>query len=216
MEMESTEATDKYLETQSILLAASNHNLQDLRILLRTGSASVQDSETKTTPLHAAIAACEGLVESGLPAQNNSSSDANGITWKEGHSHGNVKNEDSLQCSAEDGENNDWRVEDVRGVPEAGKGERIAAATQIVKFLLENGAIWNDVDANNETPGCLARRLGLKELYEIMVDAGVRAEMLLNRLDEYEMLMDVEEDNEGDYAGRSDYTSANHTDSSRR
>lgn len=198
MEAGSPEAPDKYLETQSILLAASNHNVQGLRTLLRTGSASVQDPETKTTPLHAAIAACEGLLESGSPAQNNLSSDANGITRKEGHSHGNVKNGDNERGSAEDGEDNDWRKEAVRGVPKTGKDERVAAATQIVRLLLENGAIWNDVDANDETPGCLARRLGLKELYEMMVDAGVRAEMLLNRLDEYEMLRDVEEDNEGD------------------
>lgn len=50
---------------------------------------------------------------------------------------------------------------------------------------------------NNETPGCLARRLGLTELYELMVDAGVRAELLLNRLDDYEPLPD-DDGEEGD------------------
>ncbi|KAL2011932.1 hypothetical protein VTN00DRAFT_4650 [Thermoascus crustaceus] len=68
-----------------------------------------------------------------------------------------------------------------------------------VKFLLQEGAIWNDLDLKNETPGCLARRLGLTELYELMVDAGVRAELLLNRLDDYEPLADDdEEEEEGD------------------
>ncbi|GAD99232.1 arginine N-methyltransferase (Rmt2), putative [Paecilomyces variotii No. 5] len=67
-----------------------------------------------------------------------------------------------------------------------------------VKFLLQEGAIWNDLDLKNETPGCLARRLGLTELYELMVDAGVRAELLLNRLEGYEQLSDDEEENEGD------------------
>lgn len=70
------------------------------------------------------------------------------------------------------------------------------AASRTVKLLLENGAIWNDVDANNETPGCLARRLGLENLYGIMVDAGVRAEMLLNRLDEYQTLGDLDDEEE--------------------
>ena len=65
-----------------------------------------------------------------------------------------------------------------------------------VQLLLEKGAIWNDTDENDETPGCLAVRLGLKDLYEIMVDAGVRAELLLNRLDECEALSDGESDEE--------------------
>src|SRR5699024_7361713 len=61
-------------------------------------------------------------------------------------------------------------------------------------------AIWNDLDQNDETPGCLARRLKLPELYEAMVDAGVRAELLLNRLDEYEPLEEEDEDEEEDGA----------------
>ncbi|KAK5051322.1 Arginine N-methyltransferase 2, partial [Cryomyces antarcticus] len=46
-------------KTSEILLAASNHDLETLRTLLRTGSANVQDADTGFTPLHAAIAACE-------------------------------------------------------------------------------------------------------------------------------------------------------------
>lgn len=74
------------------------------------------------------------------------------------------------------------------------------AASRTVKLLLENGAIWNDVDTNNETPGCLARRLGLEELYGIMVNAGVRAEMLLNRIDKYQMLGNLGDEEEEEEA----------------
>ena len=64
---------------------------------------------------------------------------------------------------------------------------------QTVRMLLQEGSIWNQVDKNGETPGCMALRLGLREIYEIMVDAGVRAELLLNRMDDYEPLADPEE-----------------------
>ncbi|KAJ5132034.1 Arginine N-methyltransferase 2 [Penicillium atrosanguineum] len=65
-----------------------------------------------------------------------------------------------------------------------------------VKLLLQEGAIWNDLDNNDETPGCLARRIGALELYELIVDAGVRAEMLMNRLDVYEELSEDENEDE--------------------
>ncbi|KAL9126467.1 MAG: hypothetical protein Q9217_004488 [Psora testacea] len=157
-----TSAADPELKAQSILLAASTHDIEALRTLLRRGSASVQDLETEITPLHAAIAACEDGQMSSTHLLN----------------------------------------------PTAHHSERSVtiAAAETVRLLLQNGAIWNDVDRNNETPGCMALRLGLKELYEIMVDAGVRAEILLNRLDEYESLDDdnVRDGDEGaDAANRS-------------
>ncbi|KAJ5171900.1 Arginine N-methyltransferase 2 [Penicillium capsulatum] len=68
--------------------------------------------------------------------------------------------------------------------------ELLKSGETTVKLLLQEGAIWNDLDNNDETPGCLARRIGALELYELIVDAGVRAEMLLNRLDGYEELSD--------------------------
>ncbi|KAI4192606.1 MAG: hypothetical protein LQ348_003097 [Seirophora lacunosa] len=71
-----------------------------------------------------------------------------------------------------------------------GEGNEEEAAVRTVKLLLQNGAIWNDLNKDDETPGCLALRLGLTDLYNIMVDAGVRAEILLNRLNEYEQLKD--------------------------
>ncbi|GIZ48878.1 hypothetical protein CKM354_001192100 [Cercospora kikuchii] len=136
-----------------VLLAATNHDLEALKKLLRTGSARIQDPETGFSPLHAAIAACEpdeDSKEESVPA-----GDA---------VHGNALTEES------------------------------ALAT--VQLLFENGAIWNELDNNDETPGCLALRLGLKNVYEAVVAAGVRAELLFNRLDEYAPLPDGGEDEE--------------------
>lgn len=150
------------LSTQSILLAAANHDIPSLRNLLRNTSANVQDAETGFTPLHAAIAACE-------------------------------PDEDEKATGTANGESDSTK--------EAEK-DQTEAATKTVKLLFENGAIWNDLDANGETPGCIALRLGLKELYELCVDAGVRAELLLSRLDQYQLLMggdsESEEEDEDD------------------
>jgi protein arginine N-methyltransferase 2 len=144
---------DTDLQTQSILLAAANHDVSSLRNLLRNSSANVQDSETGFTPLHAAIAACEPDPEEKSSATNG---DTNGET----------------------------------------KEQEIEAAVKTMRLLFENGAIWNDLDANNETPGCIAHRLGLKELYELCVDAGVRAELLLSRMEEYQLLGDADSDSD--------------------
>ena len=166
---------DDDLQTQQILFAASQHNIPQLRSLLLNGSASVQDPETGITPLHAAIAACES---SDSPLQN------------------------GVQANGHETNDDDGTQLDESSV--TAQNDEVQAATKTVKLLLEQGAIWNDVDGKNETPGCLALRLGLQDLYEIMVDAGVRAEMLLNRLDEYEQLADdVDGDSEGDDAEQS-------------
>ena len=90
--------------------------------------------------------------------------------------------------------NGEAEVNGVNGANEP--GEAVTGARETVKLLLQDGAIWNQLDKNDETPGCLARRLGLTELYELMVDAGVRAELLLNRLEEYEQLSDDEDTGE--------------------
>lgn len=70
---------------------------------------------------------------------------------------------------------------------EDGNGDdaaEIAKAEETVKELFLAGAIWNDLDANGETPGCIAWRLGErgKGLYRLCVEAGVRAEVLLGVL----------------------------------
>lgn len=159
---------DAAANARSILLAASQHDLESLQILLRDVPASIQDPETGSTPLHAAIR--------GAPSVNSVSATGNGEL---------------------DGKN-------VYGQKEDTPQEQKAVAT--VKLLLENGAIWNDLDKNDETPGCLALRLGLMDLYNIMVDAGVRAEILLNRLGEYEKLndQDSESDPDGEYRNATD------------
>ncbi|KAL2131670.1 hypothetical protein VTI74DRAFT_4766 [Chaetomium olivicolor] len=72
----------------------------------------------------------------------------------------------------------------------------LEAARQTVYELLLWGAIWNDVDDKNETPGCVARRLGRMELYNMCVEAGVRAEMLFGLMEGYEELGSEGEDGE--------------------
>ncbi|KAL8836232.1 MAG: hypothetical protein Q9170_003009 [Blastenia crenularia] len=158
MESESLEGSisDSPADARQVLDAASHHDLRSLRILLRTASASVQDTETGYTPLHAAIAGAD-------PSEQRP--EVNGLL-----------NGEKIDEEAEEEEaSND-------------------AAINTVKLLLRNGAIWNDLDKNDETPGCLALRLGLTDLYNIIVDAGVRAEILLSRLDEYERLKDDDDD----------------------
>lgn len=82
----------------------------------------------------------------------------------------------------------------------ASSEQELDEASETVSFLLEEGAIWNQLDVNGETPGCVALRLELGELYQLMVDAGVRAELLLNRLEGggYEILGDEDDDVDAD------------------
>ncbi|KAG8627175.1 hypothetical protein KVT40_004658 [Elsinoe batatas] len=68
----------------------------------------------------------------------------------------------------------------------------------VVTLLLQNGAIWNDLDQNNETPGCIAFRLGLTKVYDLIVAAGVRAELLLDKL--ASITADVDGDEQDDEA----------------
>ncbi|KAF2741209.1 arginine N-methyltransferase 2 [Polyplosphaeria fusca] len=57
-------------------------------------------------------------------------------------------------------------------------------AVSVVELLLGNGAIWNDLNKEDETPGCIALRQGQKKIYAIMVEAGVRAELLFSKMEE--------------------------------
>lgn len=145
-------------EAQKIIDAASRHQVNELRLLLRTGSANVQDPETGYSPLHAAIAALGPKDQAYTIAEGQKDDDQDGSALNSSNLHA---------------------------------GHSVSeAAKQAIALLLQNGAIWNDLDKNGETPGCVAYRLGWKELYDMMVDAGFRAEILLNRLDEYEVLDD--------------------------
>ena len=81
----------------------------------------------------------------------------------------------------------------------------VEEARETMQELFFSGAIWNDVDSNNETPGCVAWRLGRTALYQMCVDAGVRAELLFSIMNGYEELSsgsepgdDVEAEVDGD------------------
>ncbi|KAF2402180.1 arginine N-methyltransferase 2 [Trichodelitschia bisporula] len=79
--------------------------------------------------------------------------------------------------------------------------EELEKGAETVRLLLQNGAIWNDLDSNDETAGCIARRLGLDEIYGLIVDAGCRAELLLRALEQYQPLgddSDEDDDEEGE------------------
>ncbi|KAJ5676210.1 Protein arginine N-methyltransferase 2 [Penicillium macrosclerotiorum] len=93
---------------------------------------------------------------------------------------------------------------EANGDAEPSNNEQMKAGVDTVKFLLQEGAIWNDLDNNNETPGCLARRIKALEMYELIVDAGVRAELLLNRLDAYEELSEGSDEEEGEGVEKTD------------
>jgi protein arginine N-methyltransferase 2 len=166
---------------QTILLHASNHDLQALKPLLRIpGNASVQDPETGFTPLHAAIAACGTASQSTAP-----SSLPTNFQFPEDAGRAGEPDEPDMQ-----------------------------KAVEVVKELFLAGAIWNDLDAEGETPGCLAWRLGRRELYALVVDAGVRAEILLGLMGGYEEL-ESEEDEElqgnGEVAAQNGSTANGHS-----
>ncbi|KAF8247353.1 arginine N-methyltransferase 2 [Wilcoxina mikolae CBS 423.85] len=72
----------------------------------------------------------------------------------------------------------------------------LSAASETIKLLLSNGAIWNDLNAAGETPGCIAWQNGASECYELLVDAGVRAEMLLGRMAGWGVLDSDDDDEE--------------------
>jgi protein arginine N-methyltransferase 2 len=125
------------LLAQRIISAAGRHDVAALKVLLKEGSANVKDP-SGTSPLHAAVLACEG--------------------------EGGAAKEDE--------------------------------AVRTVELLLQNGAIWNDLNKKDETPGCIAFRLKLEKVYEIMVAAGVRAELLFGRLKA--LGLDNQDDDEDD------------------
>ena len=187
------------LEAQLILLAASNHNLEALCTLLRTGSANVQDLDTGYTPLHSAISACAAsppLSPAGSSRAREKNVQPNRRATS-GDDHVATVYENAPEITADEFSKGGMNFGEEKGF---GGLAELEAAEKTVRLLLQNGAIWNDLDKNNETPGCLAKRLGFSHLYGIMVDAGVRAEMLLNRLDGYELLLDVDdEDNEEEH-----------------
>ncbi len=166
------------VEGRKILDAASKHQVDELRFLLKTGSANFQDPDTGYSPLHVAILALgpEEKGEYSNPVEGDISSgkftgSTNGVPSA-------TQQNEGASNGSHGPSTNESHVDD----------SRMDAAKKTVQLLLRNGAIWNDLDKHGETPGCIAYRLGLTQLYDLMVDAGFRAEILLTRLDEYEAL----------------------------
>lgn len=156
------------MQVQEILLAASRHNITQLRALLRNSSADVKDEETGFTPLHAAIASCDPNDDSSLPTNGGT----NGTCDTQEHAGG-----ESAHASE-------------------GRQEVLDAAAQTVSSLFQHGAVWNEGDAEGETPGCMARRMGLTQIYELIVNQGVRKELLFTKIDQYDRLPDEDEPEE--------------------
>ncbi|KAL4959078.1 protein-arginine N5-methyltransferase [Aspergillus stella-maris] len=159
---------DVDLATQEVLLAASQHDIPKLRSLLRSNEAATNPANVKDS--ETGYSPLHAAIAACEPEEDEKRANGapNGV-----ETNGTAENGASGQESS-----------------------TIQSAVQTVKLLLQEGAIWNDLDLNDETPGCIARRLGLTELYEMVVDAGVRAELLLNRLDGYEELMEDQDEDE--------------------
>lgn len=80
--------------------------------------------------------------------------------------------------------------------PENLSDDEMKTVNEMVTLLLEHGAGWCLTDINNETPGCILIRRGFKKtpLYQQIVDAGVRAEVLLRKVSEYDVEFIDDED----------------------
>lgn len=68
--------------------------------------------------------------------------------------------------------------------PKDCSGEQLQIVKEMVQILFEYGAGWCLVDVNGDTPGCILSKRGIKGVvYDEIVDAGVRAELLLRKVD---------------------------------
>lgn len=72
----------------------------------------------------------------------------------------------------------------------------VNAVSSMVQLLLEYGAGWCLTDVNGDTPGCILIKRGFHScpIYRQIVDAGVRAELLLRKVSEYDMEVIEDED----------------------
>lgn len=73
--------------------------------------------------------------------------------------------------------------------PDDATADETAVVVELMDILMEYGAGWNHTDGDNWTPGCVLvhRKLTDTPLYSRMVSAGVRAELLLRKVSEYDM-----------------------------
>jgi len=58
-----------------------------------------------------------------------------------------------------------------------------SAGVDQTEDILANGGVWNELDEDDQTPGCIAYEKGLQRLYDTFVRAGIRSEVLLGRLE---------------------------------
>ncbi|KAG2734716.1 hypothetical protein G9P44_002722 [Scheffersomyces stipitis] len=74
-------------------------------------------------------------------------------------------------------------------VPENATAEELKVVDTMVQTLFEYGAGWCLSDVNNDTPGCILikRKLNHLNIYTQIVDSGVRAELLLRKVGEFDM-----------------------------
>ncbi|CAI5760108.1 unnamed protein product [Candida verbasci] len=84
-------------------------------------------------------------------------------------------------------------------LPKEVSNEKQEIVNSMVSTLFEYGAGWSLIDINNDTPGCILIKRDLKSnpIYDLIVDAGVRAELLLRKVSEYDMeIIEDDEENE--------------------
>lgn len=83
-------------------------------------------------------------------------------------------------------------------IPKNSTQEEWEVINEMVQILFEYGAGWSFTDINNETPGCILIQRGFKdyEVYNQIVNAGVRAELLLRKVNDNIEFIDEEEDEE--------------------
>lgn len=75
-------------------------------------------------------------------------------------------------------------------VPLDASKDELEVVSQMIEILFEYGAGWCFTDVNNDTPGCILLKRGMKEvgnMYRQIVEAGVRAELLLRKVSEFDM-----------------------------
>lgn len=74
-------------------------------------------------------------------------------------------------------------------LPQDSTESELVIINEMVQILLEYGAGWCLTDVNNDTPGCILirRKLNHTAIYDQILDAGVRAELLLRKVSEYDM-----------------------------
>lgn len=149
--------------TQAILLHAANHDIPALKPFLRVPGAASAQDPETGFTPLHAAIAACGPVSEGAAGSEAASA---------APASGDEKAADEDASAVEDTE---------------------ASAIATVTELFLSGAIWNDLDANGETPGCLAWRLGRKGMYDVVVQAGVRAELLLGMMGGYDPLSSGEE-----------------------